>query len=77
MSVHRLGVNGTRPLVLLDLGEAEREALARVLALAEEHLGEIPYPELRSRRLLAEAMISELRTAAGLPAVKTLKGQAS
>jgi hypothetical protein len=50
----------------MDLDEPEREAIARLLLLAEAHLDEILFPDLRSRRRLAEEMIRDLRTAAGL-----------
>ena len=68
MSVTRLGVNGTRPLVLLDLGVPEREALARILALAEVRLALHVHPADRRRQ--AESLIADLRKAAELPLVR-------
>lgn len=80
MSIKRIG-NGCqsgKPLVLLDLTEPERDALARVLALAEVHLAEIPFPAVRSRRQEAELMVATMRLALDLPEVKApaAEGQA-
>jgi hypothetical protein len=65
--IKRIGYNPPNPLVLLDLSEPEREAFARVLTIAEAHLDEIPFPELRSRRRVAEMLVCELREALELP----------
>jgi hypothetical protein len=73
VSITRIGYAGDkvmRPLVLLNLSEPERDALARLLALAEAHRDEIPFPALRSRLDQAELMVATLRLALDLPEVK-------
>ena len=59
-----------KPLVLAALNEHEREAMTRILRLAEEHLDEIQFPKVGARRVLAEAMIQALREVHGIPAPK-------
>lgn len=49
------------PVVLAELNEFEKASLTRILRLAEEHLDEIRYPKVGSRRMLAESMIMEMR----------------
>lgn len=75
MSITRVGYAGDRdkvmrPLVMLNLSDPEREALARVLAIAEAHLDEIPFPVVRGRRRIAELLVCDLRLALDLPEVK-------
>lgn len=74
MSIARIGRDGLNPLVLMNLTGPEREALARVLAIGEAHLGEIPFPELRSRLRLAEVMVCQLREACELPGIRPPEG---
>jgi hypothetical protein len=68
--IQRIGINGAGdPLVLAGLSDTDRGTLARILALAEQHLDDIPFPNLRSRRAMAEKMIRELREAGDLPKI--------
>jgi hypothetical protein len=59
--------DSTVPLALIELEDGEWEALARIVNLAEAHLDEIPYPNLRSRRKCAEEVIARLRDVLALP----------
>jgi hypothetical protein len=49
------------PLVLAELNQSEKDALARILNLAEAHLDEIQFGRVRNRRGEAEMMIAGLR----------------
>jgi hypothetical protein len=69
--IKRIGTGASGwPLLFADLDDFEREALARLLTIAEAHLDEIPFPELRSRRRAAEMLVCELREALELPLIK-------
>jgi hypothetical protein len=63
VSISRIGRNGIRPLVLMDLGTGDQEVLARILYSAETHLDQTP---------AVKTMIAVLREAADLPKARAL-----
>jgi hypothetical protein len=75
--IQRIGINGMGdPLLLVGLDGTDRDTLARLLTIAENHLDDIPYPRLRSRRALVEQMIARLRETGDLPKTRPFTTEA-